>query len=455
MNDFKNKNILVIGLGRSGYASACFLAGMGAIVTVTDKAEEEKLLPFSKMLREKGIHLEIGGHSIETVEGSDMIVISPGVPHTIEPLRIAYKKGIPVIGEIELAARFIHEPMIAITGTNGKTTTTKLISAMMEASGFSVFTGGNIGTPLIEYVSGSEKVDWVVVEVSSFQLDTIQQFRPSVSVLLNITEDHLDRYDSFESYAKSKTKIFQNQEKSDFAVLNRADKFIRRLAASSKATNLFFDSTGEQENTAIINREKIYLPRHLSEKQHFINLSGTILVGKHNQENIAAASLATLAAGGNIEGINSALKSFKGLPHRLEYVTTIGQVRYFDDSKATNVDAVLRALEVFDGKIILIMGGLDKGGEYGVLKDQLLEKVRLILVIGEARKIIQKSLGSYTEITEASSMAEAVDMAHERSVPGDTVLLSPACSSFDMFDSYAHRGDVFCKAVKKIQEKYL
>jgi UDP-N-acetylmuramoylalanine--D-glutamate ligase len=455
MNDFRNQNILVMGLGRSGYSSACFLSGMGAVVTVTDMAEEKKLLPFSKMLREKGIHLEMGGHSIKTVESSDMIVISPGVPHTIEPLRIARKKGIPVIGEIELAARFIHEPMIAITGTNGKTTTTKLVSAMMEASGFSVFTGGNIGTPLIEYVLGSEKADRIVVEVSSFQLDTIQQFRPNVSVLLNITEDHLDRYDSFESYAESKAKIFENQEKTDFAVLNRADKSVRRLAANSRATNLFFDSTGEQDNTAIIDCKKIYLPGNQGKGQHIIDLSETTLVGRHNQENIAAASLSTLAAGGNIEGIISALKRFKGLPHRLEYVTTIGQVQYFDDSKATNVDAVLRALEVFDGKVILIMGGLDKGGEYGILKDQLLEKVRLILVIGEARKIIQQSLGGYTKITEASSMVDAVAMAHEKSVPGDIVLLSPACSSFDMFDSYAHRGDVFCQAVKKIQERCL
>jgi len=455
MNEFRNKNILVMGLGRSGYASACFLSGMGAIVTVTDTAEEEKLLSFSKALREKGIHLEMGGHCNDTVEGSDMIVISPGVPHTLEPLRIAQKKGIPVIGEIELAARFIHEPMIAITGTNGKTTTTKLISAMIEASGFSVFTGGNIGTPLIEYVSSSKKVDRVVVEVSSFQLDTIQRFRPHVSVLLNITEDHLDRYDGFESYAESKAKIFQNQENTDFAVLNRADKSIQRLAASSRATNLFFDSRGEQENTAIINCEKIYLPRLMGDEGHIVDPSETTLVGKHNQENIAASALATLAAGGNIEGIRSALKSFKGLPHRLEYVATVGQVRYIDDSKATNVDAVLRALEVFDGKVILIMGGLDKGGEYGVLKDQLLEKVRLILVLGEARRIIQKSLGGYTEITEVSSMEDAVGMAHERSIPGDTVLLSPACSSFDMFDSYAHRGDVFCQAVRKIQEKYL
>ncbi|RPJ81543.1 MAG: hypothetical protein EHJ94_04210 [Deltaproteobacteria bacterium] len=238
-------------------------------------------------------------------------------------------------------------------------------------------------------------------------------------------------------------------------MLNRADKSIQRLAATSRATNLFFDSEGEQENTAIINYEKIYLPMNIDGKRHIIDQSETTLVGKHNQENIAAASLATLAAGGNIEGIRSALKSFKGLPHRLEYVATVGQVRYIDDSKATNVDAVLRALEVFDGKVILIMGGLDKGGEYGVLKNQLLEKVRLILVIGEARKIIQKSLGGYTEITEVSSMADAVSMAHERSVPGDTVLLSPACSSFDMFDSYAHRGDVFCQAVRKIQERYL
>jgi UDP-N-acetylmuramoylalanine--D-glutamate ligase len=455
MNDFKNRNILVMGLGNSGYACACFLAGIGAIVTVTDMAEEEKFLPVSTKLRERGINLELGGHRLNTIESSDMIVMSPGVPHTIEPIQLARKKGIPVIGEIELAAMFIKEPMIAITGTNGKTTTTRLISKMIEESGFKVFTGGNIGTPLIEYVGRTEKADRVIVEVSSFQLDTIQRFRPHVSVILNITEDHLDRYDSFASYAESKARIFRNQQENDWAVLNGADKLIRSLAGNSRATNLFFNSPEESENSAIINFEKIYLPICQGEEHQTINLSGTTLAGKHNHENIAAASLATLAAGGNIEGIRSALENFRGLPHRLEYVMTIGEVQYFDDSKATNVDAVLRALDAFQGRVILIMGGRGKGGEYEILKDQLLKKVHLLLVIGDARKDIKKTLNSYAEIIEETSMDSAVATAYGRAVPGDTVLLSPACASFDMFDSYAHRGDVFCQAVKKIQEKYL
>ncbi|RJP76781.1 MAG: UDP-N-acetylmuramoyl-L-alanine--D-glutamate ligase [Desulfobacteraceae bacterium] len=452
MNSYRGRNILVMGLGKSGYACACFLSGMGAVVTVTDMAQEDDLTPFSTDLRKRGIHLELGGHSIKTVENSDMIVMSPGVPHTIEPIRIARKKGIPVIGEIELAAGFIQEPMIAITGTNGKTTTTRLVSEMIKASGLSVFTGGNIGTPLIDYVAGAVKTDRVVVEVSSFQLDTIQQFRPHVSVLLNITEDHLDRYDSFQSYAESKGRIFENQRKTDYAVFNRTDRLVRELSGNSMATNLFFDFTGERENTAMIHSDTIHLPKFSDIEEHIIDLSEARLTGRHNQENISAASLATLAAGGSIEGVRLALKNFTGLPHRLEYVETIGQVQYFDDSKATNVDAVLRALEAFEGKVILIMGGLDKGGDYTVLKDQLRKKVRLILVMGEAKEIIKTSLGRFVDIVETASMDEAVRAAYGSAVPGDTVLLSPACASFDMFDSYAHRGDVFRKAVKKIQE---
>jgi UDP-N-acetylmuramoylalanine--D-glutamate ligase len=452
MEDLKNKHILVVGLGRSGFAVTRFLTGMGAVVTVTDMADEEKLAPFSRKIREMGVRMELGEHRIETVEGSDMIILSPGVSHKIKPVRHAFEKGIPVFGEIELAARFIQEPIIAITGTNGKTTTTQLTARMLEHSGFNVFTGGNIGIPLIEYADLKEKADRVVAEVSSFQLDTIEKFRPHISVLLNVTEDHLDRYESFAEYAKSKARIFLNQTEKDYAVLNGSDPFVRSVAGKINAGNLFFNQMEKNEKGAVINCERIVLPECRGGRKETIDLSRTALKGKHNHENIAAASLAALAAGGSIQGIQSALDNFKGLSHRLEYVTTIDNVQYFDDSKATNVDAVLRALETFSGHVILIMGGRDKGGEYDVLKEQILKKVRLLIVIGEAKKIISDAVGRFTNTIEAESIEEGVLFAHERAVPGDSVLLSPACSSFDMFESYAHRGEAYCRAVYKIQE---
>ncbi|MFO7557523.1 MAG: UDP-N-acetylmuramoyl-L-alanine--D-glutamate ligase [Desulfobacterales bacterium] len=452
MEDFQNRHILVFGLGSSGLAVSRFLTGKGAVVTVTDMADEEKLAPFSAKIREMGVRMELGEHKIETVEGSDMIILSPGVSHKIKPVRYAFEKGIPVLGEMELAARFIQEPIIAITGTNGKTTTTQLTARMLEHSGFNVFTGGNIGTPLIEYAGLKKKADRVVAEVSSFQLDTIKKFRPHISVLLNVTEDHLDRYESFAEYAKSKARIFLNQTEKDYAVLNGSDPFIRGMAGKIKAGNLFFNQMEKNEKGAVIHCERIVLPERHGEKKEAIDLSRTDLKGKHNHENIAAASLAALAAGGSIKGIQSALDDFKGLSHRLEYVTTIDNVRYFDDSKATNVDAVLRALEAFSGGVILIMGGRDKGGGYDILKEQISKKVRLLIVIGEARKIISDAIGRLTKTVEAESIEEAVLFAHKRAVPEDSVLLSPACSSFDMFESYAQRGDAFCRTVYQIQE---
>ncbi len=452
IEDFQNRHILVFGLGSSGFAVSRFLTERGAVVTVTDMADEKKLAPFSAKIREMGVRMELGEHRIETVEGSDMIILSPGVSHKIKPVRHAFEKGIPVLGEIELAARFIQEPIIAITGTNGKTTTTQLTARMLEYSGFNVFTGGNIGTPLIEYAGLKEKADRVVAEVSSFQLDTIEKFRPHISVLLNVTEDHLDRYEGFAEYAKSKARIFLNQTERDYAVLNGSDPFIRGMAGKIKARELFFNQVEKNEKGAVIDRERIILPECYGEGKEAIDLSRTALKGKHNHENIAAASLAALAAGGSIKGIQSALDDFKGLSHRLEYVTTIDNVRYFDDSKATNVDAVLRALEAFSGGVILIMGGRDKGGGYDILKEQITKKVRLLIVIGEAKKIISDAIGRFTKTVEAESIEEAVLFAHKRAIPEDSVLLSPACSSFDMFESYAQRGDAFCRAVYSIQE---
>ncbi len=435
-----NKKFVVAGLGISGVASARFLKNRGASVTVTDRADEQSLGAYIPMMRELGISLELGEHRIESFEHADTVVLSPGVPHTVAPVKAAMAKGIPVIGEIELASRFIAEPIIAVTGTNGKTTVTTLVGKMLESSGFKVFVGGNIGNPLIAYADRGDKADKVVAEISSFQLDTIDTFRPRVGVLLNITDDHLDRYPDFMAYAGSKARIFENQTEDDVAVLNMDDPAVMEVTQNIRSRKVpfgFAQGSGFGEN----------YPSPLTSYP-------SPLIGKHNAENVSAACLAALAAGATREGIQSALDHFKGLPHRIAYVAEIAGVRYFDDSKGTNTDAVIKALDCFDFPVILIMGGRGKGGSGGngfqVLKEAVAQKVKQLIVMGETKKELKSVLGNSVLTTTASSMEDAVEQAHRAAVSGDTVLLSPACSSFDMFRSYAERGERFCQAVKKM-----
>ena len=432
-----NKNIVVVGLGMSGFAVARFLKKRGATVIVTDKAEEDKLEAYAPVLREMGVKMELGQHRIDTFEKSDLIIVSPGVPHDILPIKKAALKGIPILGEIELACRFILEPVVAVTGTNGKTTTTTLLGDMLKNSGKKVFVGGNIGNPLIDYVDKGEKAEIIVVEVSSFQLDTIDTFRPKVAVALNITEDHLDRYSDFAAYASSKARIFENQKESDVAVFNGLDPFTGSICKDIKSKKLPFynQMTDDAEINTIFK---------------LLDFSSINLLGKHNLENAYAASLAALAIGGSLEGIQSALSNFKGLLHRLEHVASINGINFFDDSKATNVDAVAKALETFSKPIILIMGGRDKGGNFQTLRDLVCQRVKKLIVLGEAKEDILFALGDITPTKGASSMEDAVLSAYHAASPGDVVLLSPACASFDMYDSYARRGEDFCRAVDKL-----
>ncbi|QTA84060.1 UDP-N-acetylmuramoyl-L-alanine--D-glutamate ligase [Desulfonema magnum] len=441
-----NKNILVVGLGMSGAAVACFLKNRGAFVTVTDMATENHLSSYMPVMREMGIPMELGQHGKETFEHADVIVVSPGVPHTIPPIKAAQKKGIPVIGEIELASRFIREPIVAITGTNGKTTTTTLLGKMLEASGLNVFVGGNIGNPLISYADGNKKADIVVAEISSFQLDTIDTFRPKASVLLNITEDHLDRYPDFKAYAMSKGRIFENQQKDDFAILNSSDPLISSVTQNIKSRKL---ETGnwklETGNLKSETGGKFQISNFKFQISNF-----KFQISDHNMENISAACLAAMAVGGTEAGIQSALNEFKGLPHRIEYVATINDVRYFDDSKATNTDAVVKAVECFNEPVILIMGGRNKGSNFHLMREQVRGHAKHLIVMGEAKEDIKSALGDVTFTTTASSVEDAVSQAYQAANPGDVVLLSPACSSFDMYKSYAERGEFFCQAVREV-----
>ncbi len=433
--NFSGKDILVVGLGKSGMTTAQFLKKRGAIVTVSDSGDESKLADAAASLRKSGIIVELGPHRAESFEHADMIVLSPGVPHTLAPIQGAMSRGIPVIGEIELAYRFVKEPIVAVTGTNGKTTVTTLIGEMLTQSGSKVFVGGNIGNPFIAYADSNDKADKIVLEISSFQLDTIQQFKPHAAVLLNITEDHLDRYPDFRAYGYSKARIFENQNADDFAILNAGDAFICELAQHIRSRKLFYNPLLENAfDIESLDFSKIRLP------------------GKHNLENVAAACLAALAMGASLQAVQEVIGNFKGLAHRIEYVAEINGVKYYDDSKGTNIDAVIRALEGFDAPVILILGGRGKGSDFKLLSKMVREHVKAIIAIGETKEEIIAALsddckqGAHIAVT----MDDAVKMAHRMAIPGDVVLLSPACASFDMFTSYAHRGQVFCESVRSL-----
>jgi UDP-N-acetylmuramoylalanine--D-glutamate ligase len=453
--DVIGKHIVVVGLARSGMAVARFLKEKGAHVTLTDKATEEILGIFATEARQLGVALELGCHHASTFQTADMIVISPGVPHTIAPLEEARAKGIQVIGEVELASRFIDIPIIAVSGTNGKTTTTELLGNMLAASGLKVFVGGNIGNPLIEIADRSADLDVIVAEISSFQLDTIDTFRPHVAVMLNISADHLDRYPNIDAYAASKRRLFKNQADTDFAVCNGNDPLVQQQCKEIKSTVMNFYSQPPENlrslNGATINPRQVAIRvPELGTGQ--IDLEQTHLIGPHNHENIAAASLAALVAGATFEGMQKALDAFQVLPHRLEPVGTINDVNFVNDSKATNVDAVMRALECFSHPVVLIMGGRNKGYDFGVLRRHVKKHVKKLVIIGESGEEILEALGQAPDqgAVKAEDMAQAVGHAFAAAQPGETVLLSPACASFDMFGSYAERGAHFRRLVKEL-----
>lgn len=447
----KGKKVVVVGLARSGSAMARFLKKQGARVRVTDLSSHRELGEAALEMERLEIPMELGPHRLETFENADLVVLSPGVPHTIAPVRRAAELGIPVIGEIELASRFIKEPVIAVTGTNGKTTTVTLLSKMLEASGFDVFTGGNIGTPLIEYAAGNHKKDLVVAELSSFQLDTIDTFKPHIAVLLNITEDHMNRYGNFDAYINAKGRIFENQGPNEIAIINGNDPHTGRLCKGLRSRNYLFSSNTAGSN-AEIKGEKIVFHIDGAEKGS-LDLTRARIFGKHNHENIAAAALAALAAGAKLEKIQAALNRFKGLPHRIEYIDSINGVRFFNDSKATNVDAVEKALDAFETPLVLIMGGRDKGVSLAVLKESLKKNIKSVIAIGEAHEKIKAMASGVVPASEALSLEDAVKIAYQAAEPGDSVLLSPACASFDMFKNYNHRGEVFCEAVNHLKER--
>ncbi len=447
--ELKDKRVLVVGLGKSGVASALFLKAHGARVTVSDTKSGDELRNEIPVLLDHGITVETGGHGDRTFRGQDLIVVSPGVPVDAPPLAQARALGESVIGEIELAARFLPGPIVAITGSNGKTTTTTLTGEIMTAGGLTTLVGGNIGTPAISLAERARPETAIVLEVSSFQLETIESFRPKVAVVLNVTPDHLDRHRTFEAYVDAKARIFENQQASDFTVLNFDDPTCVAMAARTKAPVVWFSRQKEVAQGAWVRDGNIvFRGTSGGPQREILQVSEIPLKGAHNLENVLAAVCAGVIMGCGPEKIREAVRDFKAVEHRLEFVATVGGVDYYNDSKATNVDATIKALESFPANIHLILGGKDKGSDYSVLNDLLRERVKRVYTIGAAAaKIESQIVFAKSETVHAETLENAIHKAHASALPGDTVLLAPACASFDQFKNYEQRGQVFKEIV--------
>lgn len=447
--DFTNKKVTVMGLGRSGRAAALLCKQLGAEVTVSEQKPAPELGETDlTALQSAGIHLELGGHVAETFWESDYLVISPGVPTDHPLLEQSRQAGVTVLGEVELAFQYSPYPMLAVTGSNGKSTTTALLGEMLLQAGKNAIVGGNIGRPLVECIQEVKNGGLIVAEISSFQLETIHSFRPRVAALLNVTPDHLDRYRSMAEYIEAKAAIFKYQGPEDMAVINADDPLCMKLSRDIAAQKFYFSMKPLslpgiywEKGTALTapGGEKIFEEQDLQIK------------GSHNIENALAAAMCALLAGAPSAAIRKALQNFKGLPHRIELVADIDGVKYINDSKGTNVGAAVKSIEGFSEPVILIAGGKDKGGDYAPLVSAIKKKVKHLILIGQARNKIRQALNSYSAVEEAASLEEAVELARQQAVKGDLVLLSPACSSFDMFRNYEERGEVFRNAVNKLR----
>src|SRR5712664_957085 len=432
--DLQGKFALVVGLGKSGVASALFLKSRGARVTVSDSKPEAELRNEILLLLDHGITVETGGHGDRTFRGQDLIVVSPGVPFDAPQLEQARALGEPVIGEVELAAQFLPGPIVAITGANGKTTTTTLAGEIIAAGKFPMLVGGNIGTPAISFADQARPDTWTVLEVSSFQLETIVSFRPRIAVILNITPDHLDRHKTFANYINAKARIFENQQVGDFTVLNADDPTTAGLADRTRAQLVWFSRKKEVEKGSFVRGGHVLFRDGKSERE-IMPLSEIPLKGAHNLENVLAGISIGVLAGCEPGQIRDAVRNFKAVEHRLEFVAKVAGVDYYNDSKATNVDATIKALESFPANIHLILGGKDKGSDYSLLNELLRERVKRVYTIGAAAAKIESQIAG-TEILPSQTLENAIRSARESATTGDIVLLAPACASFDQFENY-------------------
>jgi UDP-N-acetylmuramoylalanine--D-glutamate ligase len=451
MMDLKNKRVLVVGLGKSGLSAAMFLREQGARVTVSDTRSAVALAKEIPALLEAGIMVESGGHGLLTFRRQDLIVVSPGVPMDTPEVKQVVAFGLPVIGELELASRYLKGEVVAITGSNGKTTTTTLVGKIFADAGRSMLVGGNIGLPVIDLVKESTPETVSVLEVSSFQLETIEEFHPHIAVVLNITPDHLDRHGSFESYAAAKTRITENQTPEDFLVLNAEDKAAQMVALKTKAQIYWFSGRRPIKQGAFVHGESIlFIPREGAKAEPVMPVSEIHLKGSHNVENVLAAVCTARLANIQAESIRASVAAFKAVEHRLELVKLVNGVEYYNDSKATNVDAAMKAVSSFPGGIHLILGGKDKDSDYSLMSDLLKERVKIVYTIGSAAEKIERQLHGVVKIVPAETLQVAVAKAAKAATVGNVVLLSPACSSFDQFENYEERGRVFRQLVNEL-----
>lgn len=444
---------MVIGAARSGIASARFLAQHGATVALNDRKSIEEWSPAALALKTEGIGCVPGEPPSWLLDQIDLVVISPGVPSKIIPVRYAERRGAEVIGEIELASRFLQGRIVAITGTNGKTTTTSLIGQMLKDAGLHVQVGGNIGTALISMIDASRDDGWNVVELSSFQLETIVDFHPAVAAVLNVTPNHMDRYETLVDYAAAKHRIFANQTAGDVAILNADDEIVSSWAAGLRAHVVPF-SVKQELSDGLFLRGGDLVSRTKDGERVLTTRDEMSLRGLHNVENVLAALAAGLACGAAPDSLRETVRKFRPVEHRLEQVAEINGVNFFNDSKATSVDATLKALEAFagdPGKVVLILGGRGKQAPYAPLAPLVHERVRKMVLIGEDAPVIEKELGDSAPFVRATDMRDAVTLGFSAAEAGDIVLLAPACASFDMFESFEHRGRVFKEEVSKLE----
>lgn len=449
------KQVTVIGMAKSGLAAAEFLAARGAKVLVSDAKPAEKLSTEVDFLAARNIATETGGNSDRAVLDNDLIVVSPGVPLDIVPLTKARNAGKKIIGEIELAYAFLKGKIVGITGSNGKTTTTSLTGKVLQASGFNTQVGGNIGTPLISLVDSSSEDGVTVVELSSFQLEATEKLHLKVAALLNITPNHLDRYPSFEAYAEAKQRLFLNQQEDDFAVLNFEDRLVSSMADLTPAEKFFFSTKKELPVGIFLRGDEVIYRNKQGIEQVLLNPSKDIrLRGAHNLENVMVALGIGVALKASTEAMRKSIGEFQGIEHRLEPVAEINGVDFVNDSKATSVDAAIKALEAFPDNLVVILGGKDKGSDYSPLRPLIAERVKHLVLIGAASDKIQAALSGICPIHRASTMNDAVEKAFNVALKGDTVLLAPACSSYDMFDNFEQRGQVFKLEVTNLKAKH-
>ena len=446
-NRYENKRIVIVGAGKSGRSLCRFFAGKAAHITLSDQRPKEQIEEIVS-LAGLPVTFDLGGHDIELFKSADLIVLSPGVPESIAPVQAAIEKGIPVIGEIEVAVRELQAPMIGITGTNGKSTVTALTGAIFQASGLPTYIGGNIGEPLTDAIE-TENWQWLVVELSSFQLETMQSFRPRYSMLLNISADHLDRYPDMAAYVTAKQNVFMNQTTADFMILNADDQEVLRAADGCQAKPVYFSCRQVLvEGMSLEGNEIVWRWQGVDERFPVEELQ---IAGLHNIANVMAALIPPLVEGCSSTVAWRTVCEFKGLPHRMNLVRSLEGVNWYNDSKGTNVGSVIMSLAGLQTPVTLIAGGKDKGGDFGELAESISKKVSHLILLGEAAARMEKEIGPVTEITRVDSLEDAVSSARELTRAGGTVLLSPGCSSFDMFANFAERGEQFCRLVEQLE----